>query len=102
MVKVEKKEYYKSVIRRFWMHYAYIKKLMKKKLADLFRNRKIAAGVTAIVLAVAVGSTAVVQQKSQIPELPSYTDPVLETTIEEEETPLASAPKVNTTTSKKL
>lgn len=76
-------------------------KLMKKKLADLFRNRKIAAGVTAIVLAVAVGSTAVVQQKSQIPELPSYTDPVLETTIEEEETPLASAPKVNTTTSKK-
>ena len=74
---------------------------MKKKLADLFRNRKIAAGVTAIVLAVAVGSTAVVQQKSQIPELPSYTDPVLETTIEEEETPLASAPKVNTTTSKK-
>ena len=74
---------------------------MKKKLADLFRNRKIVAGVTAIVLAVAVGSTAVVQQKSQIPELPSYTDPVLETTIEEEETPLASAPKVNTTTSKK-
>ena len=74
---------------------------MKKKLADLFRNRKIAAGVTAIVLAVAVGSTAVVQQKSQIPELPSYTDPVLETTIEEEETPLASAPKGNTTTSKK-
>ena len=74
---------------------------MKKKLADLFRNRKIAAGVTAIVLAVAVSSTAVVQQKSQIPELPSYTDPVLETTIEEEETPLASAPKVNTTTSKK-
>ena len=74
---------------------------MKKKLAELFRNRKKAAGGTAIVLAVAVGSTAVVQQKSQIPELPSYTDPVLETTIEEEETPLASAPKVNTTTSKK-
>lgn len=74
---------------------------MKKKLADLFRNRKIAAGVTAVVLAVAVGSTAVVQQRSQVPELPSYTDPVLETTIEEDETPLASAPKVNTTTSKK-
>ena len=73
---------------------------MKKKLADLFRNRKIAAGVTAVVLAVAVGSTAVVQQRSQIPELPSYTDPVLETTIEEDETPLASQPKVNTKTSK--
>lgn len=53
-----------------------------------------------MVLAVAVGSTAVVQQKSQIPELPSYTDPVLETTIEEDETPLASAPTVKTQTSK--
>lgn len=74
---------------------------MKKRIADLFKNRKIAAGVTAIVLAVAVGSTAVVQQRSQVPDLPSYTDPVMETTIEEEETPLASQPKVNTKTSKK-
>lgn len=39
------------------------------------------------VLAVAVDGTAVVQQ-NQIPELPSYTDPVMETNIEEEETPL--------------
>lgn len=74
---------------------------MKKKITDLFKNRKIAAGVTAIVLAVAVGSTAVVQQRNQVPDLPSYTDPVMETTIDEEETPLASQPKVNTTTSKK-
>ena len=52
-------------------------------------------------LAVAVGSVAVVQQKSQIPELPVYTDPEMETNIEEEETPLADKPVVKTTTSKK-
>ena len=28
------------------------------------------------------------QKAKQIPELPSYTDPVMETTIDEEETPL--------------
>ena len=36
---------------------------------------------------VAIGGTAIVYQ-NQMPELPSYTDPVMETTIEEEETPL--------------
>ena len=45
--------------------------------------------------------TAVPESDSAVPpELPSYTDPVMETTIEEEETPLASQPKVNTKTSK--
>ena len=72
---------------------------MKKRIVELLKKRKVAAGITAVVLAVAVGGTAVVQQ-NQIPELPSYTDPVMETTIEEEETPLASKPKVNTKTSK--
>ena len=72
---------------------------MKKKLVELLKKRKLSAGLTAVVLAVAVGGVAVVQQ-NQIPELPSYTDPVMETTIEEEETPLASQPKVNTKTSK--
>ncbi len=37
--------------------------------------------------AVVICGTAIGHQ-NQIPELPSYTDPVLETTIEEEETPL--------------
>ena len=64
----------------------------------LLKKKKIAAGLTAVVLAVAVGGVAVVQQ-NQIPELPSYTDPVMETTIDEEETPLAAQPKVNTQTS---
>ena len=73
---------------------------MRKKLVALFKNRKAAAGLTAVLLAVAVGGTAVVQQ-NQVPELPSYTDPILETNIEEDETPLASAPKTTTKTSKK-
>lgn len=73
---------------------------MRKKLAALFKNRKAAAGLTAVLLAVAVGGITVVQQK-QVPELPSYTDPILETNIEEDETPLASAPKTTTKTSKK-
>lgn len=38
--------------------------------------------------AVVVGGTAIVQQRNQVPDLPSYTDPIMETTIEEEETPL--------------
>ena len=37
--------------------------------------------------AVAICGTVIVQQ-NQVPELPSYTDPVMETTIDEEETPL--------------
>lgn len=61
---------------------------MKKKITELLKKRRVAAGLTAIVLAVAVGSVSVVQQKSQIPELPVYTDPEMETNIEEEETPL--------------
>ena len=74
---------------------------MKKRITELLKMRRVAAGLTAIVLAVAVGSVAVVQQKSQIPELPVYTDPEMETNIEEEETPLADKPVVKTTTSKK-
>ena len=74
---------------------------MKKRITELLKKRRVAAGLTAIVLAIAVGSVAVVQQKSQIPELPVYTDPEMETNIEEEETPLADKPVVKTTTSKK-
>ena len=71
---------------------------MKKRIVELLKKKKIAAGLTAVVLAVAVGGVAVVQQ-NQIPELPSYTDPVMETIIDEEETPLVAQPKVNTQTS---
>ena len=37
--------------------------------------------------AVAIGGTAIVYQ-NQVPELPSYTDPVIQSTIDVEETPL--------------
>ena len=47
-------------------------------------EQKAAAQETA---AVAICGTVIVQQ-NQVPELPSYTDPVMETTIDEEETPL--------------
>jgi hypothetical protein len=44
-----------------------------------------------------IGGVAVVQDTINTIELASYVDPVLETSIEEEETPLASSPKVTTT-----
>ena len=72
---------------------------MKRKIAEILRHKKIAAGCTAAALALIIGSVAVVQD-SKVPELPTYTDPVMEVTLEEEETPLASAPTVKTTTKK--
>lgn len=42
-----------------------------------------------------------VWQDSQVPELPNYTDPVVEQTIEDDDTPLASQPKVTTKTTKR-
>ncbi len=71
---------------------------MKKKMIELLKKRR-TAGFIAVALAVAVGCGAAVQY-SRISELPSYTDPVMEATIEEDETPLASQPKVDTKTSK--
>lgn len=74
---------------------------MKKKLVDLIKNKRFTAGVIALALTAVVASTAVMQTNRQVPEVPSYTDPVMEASIEEEETPLASSPKVTTTTKKK-
>ena len=74
---------------------------MRKKIADLFRNKKVIGGCAAIALAVIVGSTALLQGPESIPELPVYTDPIMEVSVEEEETPLASKPKVTTTTNTK-
>lgn len=66
------------------------------------KKQVLAIGATLVLSAVCLGAmravpakaisqetaaVAIVQQ-NQIPELPSYTDPVMETTIEEEETPL--------------
>lgn len=75
---------------------------MKKiNLKKFFKNKKMAAGcITAAVLLTA-GSLSMVWQDSQVPELPNYTDPVIEQTIEDDDTPLASRPKVTTKTTRK-
>lgn len=52
-------------------------------------------------LALVIGCVTMIQEPVKVPELPSYTDPVLEVSIEDEETPLAAAPKVTTKTTKK-
>lgn len=70
-----------------------------KKNQILFKRKWLKTGVIALAIAAVVGSTAIVEK--QVPEIPSYTDPIMVSEIEEEETPLASTPKVRTTTSKK-
>lgn len=59
-------------------------------------KKKIAAGCIAAAALITAGSFAMVWQDSQVPELPNYTDPVVEQTIEDDDTPLASQPKVTT------
>ena len=63
-------------------------------------KKKIAAGCIAAAALITAGSFAMVWQDSQVPELPNYTDPVVEQTIEDDDTPLASQPKVTTKTTK--
>ena len=70
------------------------------KLKEFLMKKKLAAGCIAAVAVITAGSLAVVWQDSQVPELPNYTDPVVEQTIEDNDTPLASAPKVTTKTTK--
>ena len=76
---------------------------MKRKmnLKEFFRRKKIAAGCVAAAAVITAGSLAVVWQNSDVPELPSYTDPVVETTLTGDDTPLASKPKVTTKTTSK-
>ena len=64
-------------------------------------KKKIAAGCIAAAALITAGSFAMVWQDSQVPELPNYTDPVVEQTIEDDDTPLASQPKGTTKTTKR-
>lgn len=70
-------------------------------LKNFFMKKKIAAGCIAAAALITAGSFAMVWQDSQVPELPNYTDPVVEQTIEDDDTPLASQPKVTTKTTKR-
>ena len=74
--------------------------MKKMNLKNFFMKKKIAAGCIAAVALITAGSFAMVWQDSQVPELPNYTDPVVEQTIEDDDTPLASQPKVTTKTTK--
>lgn len=60
------------------------------------KKKKAVAGCVAAAIVLAGGVN--VWQSSQVPEFPDYTDPVMETTLTEDDTPLASQPKVTTKT----
>ena len=69
------------------------------KIIEFFTKKKVVAlccGV--LVAALAAGGVVAVQDTVNTIELASYVDPVMETSLEEEETPLASRPKVTTNT----
>ena len=74
---------------------------MKKKInfKNFIIKKKIAAGCIVAAAIITAGSFAMLWQPSDIPELTDYTDPVIETTITGDDTPLASQPKVTTKTS---
>lgn len=71
--------------------------MKRTDIRKIFTGRKKAlAGCLAAVIVLAGGFN--VWQSSQVPEFPDFTDPVMETTITEDDTPLASKPKVTTKT----
>lgn len=73
----------------------------KIKIKEFLMRKKVAAGCVAAAAVIAAGSFSVMMQSSDIPELSSYTDPMIETTITGDDTPLASKPKVTTKTTSK-
>lgn len=75
--------------------------MKKNEWKDKVKTRKFAGGCAALALAVIIGGTALWQKPSQEVVFPSYTDPVMEVSIEEEEPPLASKPTTKTTKSTK-
>ena len=74
-----------------------------KKLTEWLANKKVVSSCAAIALAAVIGGVSLFLGTGETPEFPSYTDPIMETSIIEDETPLASQPKttVKTTSSTK-
>lgn len=69
---------------------------------ELLKSSKLLGSIAALAVAVVIGGTAFFQNANKIvPEFPEITDPIYETSIPEEEPPLASAPKVTTKTTTK-
>lgn len=71
-----------------------------KKLTEWFTSKKIVSSCAAIALAAVIGGVSLFSGAGEAPEFPSYTDPVMETSIQEEETPLASQPKTSVKTTR--
>lgn len=71
---------------------------MKKTDIRKFFTKKKKAVAGCIAAAVILAGGFNVWQSSQVPEFPDYTDPVMEATITDDDTPLASKPKVTTKT----
>lgn len=74
-----------------------------KKITEWLANKKVVSSCAAIALAAVIGGVSLFSGVGETPEFPSYTDPIMETSIIEDETPLASQPKttVKTTSSTK-
>lgn len=71
-----------------------------KKIREWLTSKKIVTSCAAIALAAVIGGVSLFSGAGEAPEFPSYTDPVMVTSIQEEETPLASQPKTTTKTTK--
>lgn len=78
-----------------------VKSMKKMNLKNFFMKKKIAAGCIAAAALITAGSFAMVWQDSQVPELPNYTDPVVEQTIEDDDTPLAHSRRLQPRQSKR-
>ncbi len=75
--------------------------IMKKRIADALKSRKRVTVLAGVLMAAIIGGSAYAGLVGSVPELTTNMDPVMEVSLEEEETPLAAKPKVTTKTSKK-
>lgn len=64
--------------------------MKKKSIKEFFRQKKVAAGCVAAAVIIAAGSFGISWQSQDAVVFPSYTDPVLETSLTGDDTPLAS------------
>jgi hypothetical protein len=72
----------------------------KVNVRAIIRSRRFYGSCVALAIAAVIGGTAFFQSAEPV-EFPEFTDPIMEQEIEQEETALASAPKVTTKTTKK-
>lgn len=70
--------------------------MKKKSIKEFFRQKKVAAGCVAAAVIIVAGSFGINWQSQDAVVFPSYTDPVIETSLTGDDTPLASKPKVTT------